>query len=80
MLPLTRLARVETIRVSTIDSWCRLANPACATTIEEVEVNMVSRQRGIFRILCSWTFVMYYMAYTLLLGFSKRGIRGKQPH
>ena len=53
---------------------------ASGITIKEVEVNMVLRQDGISRIFYSWTSVMYYMAYTLLLSFSKRGIRYKQQH
>jgi glycosyltransferase involved in cell wall biosynthesis len=53
---------------------------ASGITIKEVEVSMVLRQDGISRIFYSWTSVMYYMAYTLLLSFSKRGIRYKQQH
>ncbi len=53
---------------------------ASGITIKEVEVNMVLRQDGISRIFYSWTSVMYYMAYTLLLSFSKRGVRYKQQH
>ena len=48
--------------------------------VTEVEVNMVLRQHGISRIFYSWTAVMYYMSYTLLLGFSKRGTTYKHPH
>jgi hypothetical protein len=41
--------------------------------IKDVEVEMLPRQHGISRIFHSWTSVFYYMAYTLLLGFTKRG-------
>lgn len=51
---------------------------ASSMTIKEVEVNMVLRQHGISRIFYSWTSVMYYMAYTLLLSFSKRRMTYKQ--
>ncbi len=53
---------------------------AWGITIKEVEVSMVLRQHGISRIFYSWTSVMYYMAHTLLLSFSKRGIRYKQQY
>jgi glycosyltransferase involved in cell wall biosynthesis len=46
--------------------------------IKEVEVDMVLRRHGISRVFYSWTAVMYYMSYTLLHSFSKRGIRYKQ--
>ncbi len=40
--------------------------------IKDVEVNMLQRQHGISRIFYSWTAVLYYMFYTLLLSFTKR--------
>lgn len=43
--------------------------------IVDVEVSMISRQHGISRIFYSWASVAYYMAYTLLLSFTKRGMR-----
>jgi glycosyltransferase involved in cell wall biosynthesis len=43
--------------------------------IEDVEVDMVPRSSGISRIFHSWSSVTYYMAYTLLLSFTKRGLR-----
>lgn len=52
---------------------------ASGMRIKEVEVSMVLRQHGISRIFYSWTSVIYYMAYTLLLSFSKRGMTYKQP-
>jgi glycosyltransferase involved in cell wall biosynthesis len=45
--------------------------------ILDVEVNMKPRMHGISRIFYSWTSVAYYMAYTLLLSFTKRGMRHK---
>jgi glycosyltransferase involved in cell wall biosynthesis len=53
---------------------------ASGIRIKEVEVKMVLRRFGISRIFYSWSSVMYYMAYTLLLSFSKRGVTYKQPH
>lgn len=47
--------------------------------IEDVEVNMLPRRHGISRVFHSWRSVIYYMSYTLLLGFTKRGIRHHQP-
>ncbi len=46
--------------------------------IKDVEVSMLPRKHGISRIFHSWTSVLYYMSYTLLLGFTKRGVRHKQ--
>lgn len=43
--------------------------------ILDVEVKMLPRKHGISRIFYSWTSVAYYMAYTLLLSFTKRGMR-----
>ena len=45
--------------------------------ILDVEVSMKARRHGISRIFHSWTSVAYYMAYTLLLSFTKRGMRHK---
>jgi glycosyltransferase involved in cell wall biosynthesis len=53
---------------------------ASGIRIKDVEVNMVPRRSGISRIFYSWTSVIYYMAYTLLLGFTKRGITHHQHH
>lgn len=47
--------------------------------IKDVEVNMVPRRHGISRIFHSWISVAYYMSYTLLLSFTKRGIKHHQP-
>jgi len=43
--------------------------------IKDVEVKMLPRRSGISRIFYSWTSVIYYMSYTLLLGFTKRGMK-----
>ncbi len=46
-------------------------------SIQDVEVEMLPRQHGISRVFYSWTSVIYYMAYTLLLSFTKRGMKHK---
>jgi len=43
--------------------------------IKDVEVEMVPRRHGMSRVFYSWASVIYYMSYTLLLSFTKRGIR-----
>ena len=48
--------------------------------IRDVEVKMLPRRHGISRIFYSWTSVAYYMAYTLFLSFTKRGMRHNQNH
>ena len=48
---------------------------ASGLRIKDVEVNMLPRQDGISRIFYSWTSVIYYMSYTLLLSFTKRGLK-----
>lgn len=45
--------------------------------ISEVEVDMPPRTSGISRIFHSWSSVVYYMAYTLLLGATKRQRRAR---
>ena len=50
---------------------------ASGTKIMDVEVRMLPRSHGISRIFYSWTSVAYYMAYTLLLSVTKRGMRHK---
>jgi len=51
---------------------------ASGLRIKDVEVSMLPRKHGISRIFYSWTSVLYYMSYTLLLGFTKRGVRHSQ--
>ena len=46
--------------------------------IKDVEVNMVPRRSGVSRVFYSWTSVIYYMSYTLLLSFTKRGMTHHQ--
>lgn len=46
--------------------------------IADVEVNMPPRSSGISRIFYSWSSVSYYMAYTLLLSFTKRRLRARK--
>lgn len=43
--------------------------------LEEVDVTMLPRTSGTSRVYHSWLVVAYYMAHTLLLGFSKRRVR-----
>jgi len=45
--------------------------------IRDIEVNMPPRQSGISRIFYSWSSVISYMAYTVLLSFTKRNLGGK---
>jgi hypothetical protein len=51
---------------------------ASGLRIADVEVAMLPRRHGISRVFYSWASVMYYMAYTLLLGFTKRGMKHGQ--
>jgi len=51
---------------------------ASSIRIADVEVQMLPRTHGISRIFNSWRSVAYYMAYTLLLSFTKRGMRHDQ--
>lgn len=44
-------------------------------TIKDVEVEMLPRRHGISRVFYSWGSVIYYMSYTLLLSFTKRGMK-----
>jgi len=48
---------------------------ASGLRIKDVEVEMLPRRSGISRIFYSWASVIYYMSYTLLLSFTKRGIK-----
>ena len=48
---------------------------ASGLRIKDVEVCMVPRLHGISRVFYSWRAVIYYMSYTLLLGFTKRGLK-----
>lgn len=48
---------------------------ASGLRIKDVEVRMLPRRHGISRIFNSWTAVIYYMTYTLLLSFTKRGVK-----
>jgi len=44
-------------------------------SIKDVEVKMLPRRHGMSRVFYSWTSVVYYMSYTLLLSFTKRGLK-----
>jgi glycosyltransferase involved in cell wall biosynthesis len=48
--------------------------------IKDIEVDMLPRRHGISRVFYSWTSVIYYMSYTLLLSFTKRGTTHHHPH
>lgn len=52
---------------------------ASSLRIVDVEVAMLPRRHGISRVFYSWASVVYYMSYTLLLGFTKRGMTHEQP-
>jgi len=52
---------------------------ASGIKIKDVEVDMLPRRHGMSRIFYSWTSVFYYMSYTLLLSFTKRGTTHLQP-
>jgi glycosyltransferase involved in cell wall biosynthesis len=45
--------------------------------IKDVEVTMLPRRSGASKVYHSWFAVIYYMCYTVLLGFSKRRVRKK---
>ena len=51
---------------------------ASGLRIRDVEVAMLPRRHGISRVFHSWASVVYYMSYTLLLGFTKRGMTHRQ--
>ena len=53
---------------------------ASGIRITDVEVEMRARRHGISRVFYSWTSVIYYMSYTLLLSFTKRGMKHHQPY
>jgi glycosyltransferase involved in cell wall biosynthesis len=52
---------------------------ASGIRICDVEVSMLPRRSGISRIFYSWSSVIYYMVYTLMLGATKRGMSHKDP-
>ena len=52
---------------------------ASGIRIKDVEVSMLPRRHGMSRVFYSWTSVFYYMSYTLLLSFTKRGTTHNQP-
>ena len=52
---------------------------ASGIRIKDVEVDMVPRRSGVSRVFYSWTSVIYYMSYTLLLSVTKRGMTHHQP-
>jgi len=53
---------------------------ASGLRIVDVEVEMLPRRHGVSRVFYSWTSVIYYMSYTLLLGLTKRSMKHEQSH
>ncbi len=53
---------------------------ASGIRIKDVEVTMLPRRHGMSRVFYSRTSVIYYMSYTLLLSFTKRGIKHHPLH
>jgi hypothetical protein len=53
---------------------------AAGIHIKDVEVDMLPRRHGISRVFYSWTSVIYYMSHTLLLSFTKRGMKHHETH
>jgi glycosyltransferase involved in cell wall biosynthesis len=51
---------------------------ASGLRIRDVNVAMAPRRHGISRVFHSWASVAYYMAYTLLLAFTKRGAKQRE--
>jgi glycosyltransferase involved in cell wall biosynthesis len=48
--------------------------------VVDLQVSMRERRDGGSRVFSSWLMVIYYMLHTLLLGFSKRPLRGYRAH
>lgn len=48
---------------------------AAGLRVMDVEVSMRPRQHGISRVFYSWLAVVHFMTYTLVLGFTKRGLK-----
>jgi len=70
-----RLAGWQATLLEYQDVGVLTALQASGLRIVDVEVEMRPRRHGISRVFHSWASVAYYMSYTLLLGFTKRGIK-----
>ena len=70
-----RLARWQATLLEYQDVGVLVMLQASGLVIKDVEVKMLKRRHGKSRVFYSWTSVFYYMSYTLLLSFTKRGIK-----
>jgi glycosyltransferase involved in cell wall biosynthesis len=70
-----RLAGWQATLLEYQDVGVLTALQASGLRIADVEVSMLPRRHGISRVFYSWASVIYYMSYTLLLGFTKRGMK-----
>jgi len=70
-----RLAGWQATLLEYQDVGVLTALQASGLRIMDVEVEMQPRRHGISRVFHSWASVIYYMSYTLLLGFTKRGMK-----
>jgi glycosyltransferase involved in cell wall biosynthesis len=70
-----RLAGWQATLLEYQDVGVLTALQASGLRIADVEVAMLPRRHGISRVFYSWASVIYYMSYTLLLGFTKRGMK-----
>jgi len=73
-----RLAGWQATLLEYQDVGVLTALQASGLRIVDVEVEMRPRGHGISRVFHSWASVAYYMSYTLLLGFTKRGMKHGQ--
>jgi glycosyltransferase involved in cell wall biosynthesis len=73
-----RLAGWQATLLEYQDVGVLTALQASGLRIVDVEVEMLPRRHGISRVFHSWVAVAYYMSYTLLLGFTKRGMKHEQ--
>jgi len=70
-----RLARWQATLLEYQDVGVLVMLQASGLVIKDVEVRMLPRRHGISKVFHSWMSVFYYMAYTLLLSITKRGIK-----
>lgn len=75
-----RLARWQATLLEYQDVGVLAMLQAAGIRIKDVEVSMLPRRSGISRVFYSWTSVIYYMSYTLLLSFTKRNIKHHESH
>lgn len=70
-----KLARWQATLLEYQDVGVLVMLQSSGLVIKDVEVKMQPRRHGKSRVFYSWTAVAYYMAYTLLLSFTKRGMK-----